>query len=215
MDAPSGIDPDEPTRITMDLRVDEMLCLSPDTVLEGDVHAPEGVILPERVTVEGDVYTDGPVELGPDCRVEGDIQPSDPDRADEAQTPARLDVGPDTLNHRVRGIDDGAHPIADDGETQRSPEFAARTTDNPATPWSPHAVCTLLERMLANEPATRIERIGPYAALVHIGPDEPHAPGIEGLVRDVATRMRPDATVQRLDEPSPGPAGASPLLVSL
>lgn len=49
--------------------------MADNTVCEGDVVAPKGVILGDCVLVEGDVYTDGAVELGAGAHIEGQIRP--------------------------------------------------------------------------------------------------------------------------------------------
>jgi hypothetical protein len=207
------------TRITRDLRVSQMLRLTPDTICEGDVHAPEGLVLPERVVIEGDVYTDGPVDLGPDCRVEGRIRPTRTENADAPTShPEALDDD-STINHRVRGKrnDRAQAEHTTDGESSHSHELAARTTAmDEESPCSPHVVLTLLDRQLSRDPDATVERVGPYAALV-----TPTSEGadacrrVEATVRDVMGRRSPTASIETLDNPSPGPESVQPLLVSL
>lgn len=65
-------------RIAGDIEVDGVLRIADDTVCEGDLTAPAGVVLGARCHVLGDIYTDGPIELGPGARVDGDLLPASP-----------------------------------------------------------------------------------------------------------------------------------------
>lgn len=66
---------EEARRIPGDIEVDGVLRIADDTICEGSLTAPGGVILGQNVIVQGDVRTDGQVEIGPGSRIEGEVLP--------------------------------------------------------------------------------------------------------------------------------------------
>lgn len=66
---------EEARRIPGDIEVDGVLRIADDTICEGSLTAPGGVILGQNVLVRGDVRTDGQVEIGPGSRIEGEVLP--------------------------------------------------------------------------------------------------------------------------------------------
>lgn len=110
----TGSDADkEPRRIPGDIEVEGVLRIADDTICEGNLIAPGGVVLGARVTVQGDVYTDGPVEMGPDARIEGRVCPAESAKtsASEPETstfdPASL-IAPPTGDPQQGDSDDEA-----------------------------------------------------------------------------------------------------------
>lgn len=66
---------EEARRIPGDIEVDGVLRIADDTICEGNLTAPGGVILGQNVLIRGDVRTDGQVEIGPGSRIEGEVLP--------------------------------------------------------------------------------------------------------------------------------------------
>lgn len=113
-------------RIHDDVEVDGVLRIADDTVCEGDLIAPGGVILGERVRVEGDVYTDGAVEMAPGARIEGDVIPLTNGHALDATA----EIGPTEEAQRVdQAASDRPDEQATPGRSRLEASALASTLD--------------------------------------------------------------------------------------
>lgn len=190
------------SRIPGEIRVEGMLRLAPDTLYEGDVHAPGGLVARPGSIVAGDVYTDGPVQLAATARIGGRVRPA---TASTSPASSRASANPGPLQRLLVLADDGR--LGDEDVAAGLARLADVLLDEaPGQAWSFQAVReALFGRGLARLAPVTIEEDAEEAFLLRIR-EEADAEGDAQALVNLASRLshaaRPGTSLHPLSSPA-------------
>lgn len=210
---------EDASRVADEIRVQGLLRLAPDTVYEGDLHAPEGLVVPEGTVVEGDVYTDGHLELAEASRICGQVHsctaPGSHGSGEDAPSADAADAHAGLLDPIPQPARSAAG--SDDELLERLERFAEATLGHvPPRPWPTSLVRELLfaDGVGSLAPVTVGEEDADgFVLRVHrqetgsLPPDRDDDPtrGVTEAVRRLGQAARPSLDVHPLSSPeTPG-----------